>query len=120
MKKILAILLFTFSSLLAIENLTLENFDEKVKNKNVILDFYATWWYACKTLGKSLTKYNTSKKQDVTIYKVDIDAQKELAKKFNVRTVPTLIYLKDGKFQAQEFGVKTVNELKQSVEKHFK
>ena len=43
MKKILTILLFTFSSLFAFENLTLDNFDKKVENKNVILDFYATW-----------------------------------------------------------------------------
>lgn len=43
MKKILFILLFSFISLFAFENLSADNFDEKVSNKNVIVDFYAIW-----------------------------------------------------------------------------
>ncbi len=43
MKKILVILLFCVGSLFAIENLTANNFDQKVSGKNVIVDFYYTW-----------------------------------------------------------------------------
>lgn len=43
MKKLFIALLFSLSSLLAFENLTVDNFDEKIKGKNVIVDFYATW-----------------------------------------------------------------------------
>lgn len=43
MKKLIIGLLFSFSLLFAFEDLTTENFDAKVNNKNVILDFYATW-----------------------------------------------------------------------------
>jgi len=43
MKKILAILLFSITSLFAFENLTADNFDQKISNKNVIIDFYYSW-----------------------------------------------------------------------------
>lgn len=43
MKKLLFILLLGFTSLFAFEDITATNFDEKVKDKNVILDFYTTW-----------------------------------------------------------------------------
>lgn len=43
MKKLFIALLFSFGSLFAFENLTVDNFDEKIKGKNVIVDFYATW-----------------------------------------------------------------------------
>lgn len=43
MKKILFILLLSFSSMFAFEDISSANFDEKVKDKSVILDFYATW-----------------------------------------------------------------------------
>jgi thioredoxin 1 len=81
--------------LFAFEELTANNYEQKVNNKNVILDFYATWWSACKVLGKNLTKYNTSYNDNVTIYKVDFDTQPELYKKYKVRTVPVVVYLKN-------------------------
>jgi hypothetical protein len=43
MKKLIAILLLSVSSLFAFEHLTLENIESKLANKNVIIDFYATW-----------------------------------------------------------------------------
>ncbi len=43
MKSIIVFLLFSFSYLFAFEHLTSKNFDEKVSNKNVIVDFYAVW-----------------------------------------------------------------------------
>lgn len=43
MKKLIAILLFSFTSLFAFEDLTVDNFDKKISNENVIVEFYATW-----------------------------------------------------------------------------
>ena len=78
MKKLLLFLSLGFSSLFAFEHITLENIEDKLKNKNVIIDFYATWWPSCKVLGKNLTKYNTSKQSNVEIYKLNIEEQKLL------------------------------------------
>jgi len=43
MKKMLFVLLLSIGSLFAFENVTADNFDQKINNKNVIVDFYATW-----------------------------------------------------------------------------
>lgn len=120
MKKVLLILLFCVSSLFAIENLTANNFDQKISGKNVIVDFYYTWWGACKVLGKNLQKYNTSKKQDVTIYKVNLGEEKLLKKRFNVTSFPLIIFFKDGKVVARELGIKSPTNIEKSVLKYFK
>lgn len=119
MKKLFIILLFSISSLFAFEHLNADNFDEKISKKNVIIDFYATWWYACKTLGKSLTKYDASKNQNVTIYKVDIEDQEKLANRFNIRSIPALVYIKDGEIISKEVGVRSQEEIKDNANKYF-
>ena len=120
MKKLLFILSLSFTSMFAFEDLSSTNFDEKVKEKSVILDFYATWWGTCKALGKSLTKYDASKTEDVTVYKIDIEAQSSLKHRFNVIGVPTVIYMKNGKVIAKDLGYKSTETIKSDVEKYLK
>ena len=68
-----------------------------------------------------MTNYSTSEKPaDVEIYKVDTQEEKELVRKYNVYGVPVLIYFKNGQEIAREFGVKTQEQLKQSVNKYFR
>ncbi len=119
MKKLLVVLLLLITSLFAFEDITADNFDQKISNKNVIVDFYYNGWPACEALGQSLTKYNTSKKDDVQIYKVNLANEPELAKRFNIRSFPVLVYIKKGKVISTERGVRSEEELKQNVKKHF-
>ena len=119
MKKLLVILFLSFSSLFAFEHLTLDNIENKIKDKNVIIDFYATWWPSCKVLGKNLTKYNTSKQDNIEIYKLNIEEQKLLTAQFEIKGVPTLIYLENGEIVAKELGVRSVSELKNYEKKYF-
>ena len=119
MKKLLIFLLLSIGTLFAFENLTADNFDEKISNKNVIVDFYYDGWPACEALGKSLTKYNTSKQKDVEIYYVNLAQEPELAKRFNVRSFPVIVYLKNGEFIAKERGVRSEEELRKNVMKYF-
>ena len=51
MKKIILLMLISIASLFAYEELTVDNFDEKIKDKNVIIDFYAVWCPPCKILA---------------------------------------------------------------------
>lgn len=121
MKKLVLVLLFSLSSLFAFEDLTTANFDKKIRNKNVIIDFYAIWWDACEVLGKNLTKYNTSKTEDVTIYKVNIDEHKAIPKRFKVRRIPALLYIdKQGNVKWKDIGVISDKKIKSKVQKYFK
>ncbi|WP_072682336.1 co-chaperone YbbN [Arcobacter sp. LA11] len=120
MKKVLIGLIFSFISLFAFEHLETNNIDEKLKGKNAIVDFYATWCPPCKVLAKNLILFDKVKPADVVIYKIDIDEYMNLAKKYNVRSLPTLIYFKDGKVIAKEVGIKDVNQLAANSMKYFK
>lgn len=120
MKKILLVLFFAFSSLFAFEDLTKENFDQEIANKNAIVEFYATWWGACKVLEQNLTKFNTSNTNNLTIYKVNIEDESELTKKYRAFAIPMLVYLKNGEVVHKERGVKTVEHLQDMVDKYFR
>lgn len=118
--KIFIALIFSIVSLFAFEKLDKENFDEKVKGKNVIVDFYATWCPPCKILAVNLEDYNEMKTQDdVTIYKVDIDEQMSLARKYNITKLPSVVFIKDGEVKDLQFGVLSADELDLLSQKHF-
>lgn len=119
MKKILFIVLFSFTSLFAFDHLNPENIDEKLKGKNAVVDFYATWCPPCKVLAKNLIEFDKVKPSNVIIYKVDIDQYMNLAKKYNVRSLPTLVYIKDGEVVAKEVGIKDVKALSENMKRYF-
>lgn len=120
MKKTILILLFSFVSLFAFEDLTSSNFDAKTSKGNVIVDFHAIWWGSCKVLGENLHKYeDTSKAKDVTIYKLDVDKYSDIPKKYKIAGVPALVYFKDGKMLDLKMGVQSVKKLKTLEIKNF-
>lgn len=71
------------------------NFNDLVENKEVLIDFYATWCGPCKMLSLELEKL----KEKIQIIKVNIDDNMGLCKKYGIISVPTLIHLKkDGNY----------------------
>ncbi|MDY0052320.1 MAG: thioredoxin domain-containing protein [Aliarcobacter sp.] len=120
MKKIVLLIFFSIVSLFAYEELTVDNFDAKIKNKNVIVDFYAVWCPPCKILASNLEDFDLVKPDNVEIYKVNIDDQLVLAKKYGVSKLPTLVYFKNGKPINDYVGILSVDELKQTSKENFK
>ncbi|MFV0379441.1 MAG: thioredoxin [Anaerorhabdus sp.] len=92
---------------MAIIHLTKENFDDEVLNSKqpVLVDFFAEWCGPCKMLGPILEEIS-KEDHDFKIAKIDVDDQPELAQKFGVISIPTIISFKDGKVLKTEVGFK--------------
>ena len=67
-----------------------ENFDDLIKEGNVLVDFYAEWCGPCKMLAPELEEI----KKEVQIVKINTDDNIELCKRFGVMSVPTMMYFK--------------------------
>lgn len=120
MKKIVFTMFLSFISLFAFEELTMDNFDSKIKDKNVIIDFYASWCPPCRIIGNNLENFDVSKPENVHIYKVNVDDELALAKKYGVSKLPTVIYFKNGKPVKEYVGVLSVEELAKNSKENFK
>lgn len=74
-------------------------------NSIVVVDFYADWCGPCQTLLPTVHKLAEELKDEVTIKKVNVDTNRELSAGFNIRSIPTLVYFKNGKEVARHNGL---------------
>ena len=95
------------------EHITSNNFDEKIKKDRVLVDFYATWCGPCKMLGLVLEKFDDE--NIVPILKLDVDEAKDVAEKYKVFTIPTLIIYENGKEIKRKVGYQSLDELRKWV-----
>jgi len=77
----------------------------------VAVDFHATWCGPCKALSPMLDKLSESFSGKIKIVKVDVDQEPELAGRFRIRGVPTMLFFKDGKVVDQVVGLLPPQEL---------
>ena len=118
MKKILLIMAFVISAF-SFEELTIDNFESKIKNKSVVIDFYAVWCPPCKVIAKNLKEFDKLKTNNVQVYKVNIDEQKILTRKYGVKKLPTLIYFNDGIPVKTIVGLRSTEELIENSKNFF-
>ena len=74
-----------------------ENFDELVlkSEKKVLLDFWATWCGPCQMIAPVLEEI-AAEREDITVAKIDVDKEMELAIQFGITSIPTLIVMDQG------------------------
>ena len=84
-----------------------ENLEELVKEGVFIVDFYADWCGPCKMMGAVLDKMN-----DINVIKINTDSHQDLAIKYGVMSIPTLVFFKDGVEVKKEIGFKTEEEIR--------
>ena len=88
-------------------NITSANFEEMVLNspKPVLLDFWATWCGPCRMVGPVIEKLGEKYQDTAVIAKVDVDAEPDLARRFGIMSIPTVVFLKNGKEFERLVGV---------------
>ena len=89
-----------------------ENFHNEVLNSDrpVLLDFFASWCGPCRMVGPILDEI-AEEREDIKVCKVDIDEQPELASRYRIMTIPTLMVLKDGQIIEQSVGAKPKHQI---------
>ena len=92
---------------MAIEHLTKENFDEVTGSGRCVVDFWATWCGPCRMQAPILDEVDMALDGRAKVCKVDVDEQPELASRFGVMSIPTLIYFQDGKVTGKAVGVQS-------------
>ena len=89
-----------------------DNFHKEVLNseKPVLLDFFASWCGPCRMVAPILDEI-AAERQDIKVCKVDIDEQPELASRYRVMSVPTLMVMKEGKIVEQSIGARPKHQI---------
>ena len=96
-----------------IATLTDATFDEIIgaSSEPVVVDFWAEWCGPCKMIAPILNEIAAEHAGKVTIAKVNVDENPDVARRFDVMSIPTLIVFKDGTAQKRLIGAKGKNQL---------
>jgi thioredoxin 1 len=100
------------------ESINEANFDEKViqSSSPALVDFWAEWCGPCKMLTPVLEELSSENESKINIYKVNVDENQQLAVKYGIRSIPTLLLFKGGEVQEQIVGLKSKSDLQTSID----
>ena len=96
-----------------IKNLSLDNFDNEISSSNlpILVDFWAEWCGPCKSLGPILEEISNDLKDQLKVVKVNLDENQDLAMKYSIRSIPTLLLFKEGELIDTKVGLLPKSDL---------
>jgi len=96
------------------------NFDQDVlkSDKPVLVDFWATWCGPCRMVAPILDQLATEYQGKVKITKLDVDANIKTGSRFNVRSIPTMLFFKGGKVVDQIIGAVPRTHIEAKLQQH--
>ena len=97
----------------SIKNLNSENFENEISGSKipVLVDFWAEWCAPCKALAPILDEVSEELAGKIIITKVNLDENQELAMKYSIRSIPTLLLFKDGELSDMKVGLPSKSDL---------
>ena len=101
--------------------ITKENFEEQVlrAEKPVLVDFWAPWCTYCRRIAPAVDQVAGQYGEQMVVGKVNVDEQPELAIRFGVMSIPTVIFLKDGKEIDRKVGVMPAGAFTQVLDQNL-
>jgi thioredoxin 1 len=96
-----------------------DNFEETTKSGVTLIDFWAEWCGPCQQMLPILDQFSTEMGDKMTVAKVNVDENPELAGQFRVMSIPTIIVLKDGEMVDQMVGVQSAEKLSEVCAKYL-
>ena len=93
-------------------NINKNNFQNEVMNsdKPILLDFWAPWCAPCRMVAPTVEEI-ARERVDIKVGKINVDEQPELANKFGIMSIPTLVVMKNGKIVQRVSGVRPKNTI---------
>ena len=96
---------------MAIMHLTKDNFDSVTSSGLVLVDFWATWCGPCRMQAPVLDQIDAELGSSVKVCKLDVDDHPDIAQRFGVFSIPTLIVFRDGQMIRKEVGLHSFEQL---------
>lgn len=99
-------------------HITKDNFENEVINSKipVILDFWAPWCGPCRMIAGSIEELSQELSGKAKVGKINVDEEMELASKFKVISIPTIVAISEGKVIAKSVGAKSKDEIKKMID----
>ena len=97
-------------------NLNKNNMDN-IKNGVVLVDFWAPWCGPCRMISPIIEELGIEYQDKAKICKINTDEEQDLAIEYKIRSIPTILFFKDGKKVNQILGVVTKAKLKEELDK---
>lgn len=105
---------------MAVIHATAKDFDNIIsQNKNVLVDFWATWCGPCKMVGPIIEQLASDYEGKVAVVKVNVDEEPDLAAKFGIQSIPTIFLFQDGKQVASDVGARPADFYKDMLDSHL-
>jgi len=93
---------------------------EQSRTKPLIVDVYAEWCGPCKQMAPAFEELAKELSSQYNFAKINVDEESDLATKYKIRSVPTILFIKDEKVVATKVGAMTKETLKSEIERVFK